>query len=223
MSVAGALKVSQVSERRFFAAMAVLFVATAVIGFGPNSVAILNGTKANPPFIIHLHAAAMTSWLALLMAQATLIANGNRRLHRKLGIVSVVLAPIMVAIMFVLAFPLPEGREHVNAIAVIQVKRITLFSLFFTWAFLSRKSDTAAHRRLMFLATLVVLDAAFNRMTFLPAFGYENLIAVRHAWELVLLVPIATYDLLTTGRLHHVNAIGIPLIIAFSIVASLLW
>jgi uncharacterized membrane protein YozB (DUF420 family) len=221
--VAETLRVNQDGERRFFAAMAVLFVATALIGFGPNSVAILNGTKTNPPLIIHLHAAAMASWLALLLAQAALIANGNRRLHRKLGMVSVVLAPIMVAIMFVLAFPLPEGREHVNAIAAIQVKRVTLFSLFFAWAFLSRKSDTAAHRRLMFLATLVVLDAAFNRMKFLPTFGYENLIAVRHAWELVLLVPIATYDIVTTGRLHRVNAIGIPLIIAFSIVASLLW
>ena len=203
--------------------MAVLFVATAVIGFGPNSVAILNGTKANPPLIIHLHAAAMASWLALLLAQAALIANGNGRLHRKLGMVSVVLAPIMVVIMFVLAFPLPEGREHVNAIAVIQIKRIMLFSLFFTWALLSRKSDTAAHRRLMFLATLVVLDAAFNRMKFLPTLGYENLIAVRHAWELVLLVPIAAYDIATIGRLHRVNAIGLPLIVAFSVVASLLW
>ena len=36
--------------------MALLFVATAAIGFTPNSVAILSGEKANPALIVHIHA-----------------------------------------------------------------------------------------------------------------------------------------------------------------------
>jgi hypothetical protein len=211
-------------DRGFYAFMAFLFVVAATVGFAPNSIAILTGTKTIPPLIIHAHALAMASWLVLLATQASLVAANKRHIHRRLGMVSVILAPIIVILMISLAFPLPGEGEHAQGIAVIQIKRITLFSLFFIWAFVARKTDSESHKRLMFLATLVVIDAAVNRMRwFLPGFGFDNNMALTHAYELLLLVPILVYDIKKLGRVHRVNLIGTTLIVAFSIVGSALW
>jgi len=62
-------------DRNIYAFMAVLFAATAIAGFTPNSIAILSGTKASPPLIIHFHAAAMSSWLLLLAVQSIAISQ----------------------------------------------------------------------------------------------------------------------------------------------------
>ncbi len=97
-------------DRWFYACMAFLFVATAAVGFAPNSIAILTGTKTIPPLIIHAHALAMASWLILLATQASLVAANKRHIHRRLGMVSVILAPTIVILMISLAFPLPGHR-----------------------------------------------------------------------------------------------------------------
>ena len=211
-------------DRWFYTSMAVIFASAAIVGFTPNSLAVLAGTKENPPLLIHVHAAAMSLWLILLTTQAILVASGNPRYHAQLGMVSFVLAPFIVLLMILIAFPLFQGGEHAYSIGVVQIKRVTLFSSFFLLAVLARKRDSEAHKRLMFLATLVVLDAAFNRMGgFLPDFGITNVMALTHAYELVLLVPLLAYDWLKTGRIHRVYATGVPIIVAFSVVASALW
>ena len=211
-------------DRGFYAFMAFLFVATAAVGFAPNSIAILTGAKTVPPLLVHAHALAMASWLTLLATQASLVTANKRHIHRRLGMVSVVLAPIIVILMISLAFPLPGERGHAQGIAVIQIKRVTLFSLFFVWAFVARKTDLEAHKRLMFLTTLVLIDAAVNRMSwFLPSFGIENRMAVSHAYELLLLVQILVFDKIKLGHIHRVNLIGTSLVAAFTIVASALW
>ena len=89
--------------RYFFALMAFLFIATAAIGFAPNSVSILMGETPNPPLIIHAHAIAMATWLLLLFTQGTLVALDRTYLHRQLGMAIVVLAPVIVVMMCVLA------------------------------------------------------------------------------------------------------------------------
>jgi hypothetical protein len=211
-------------DRYFYAFMAFLFAATAIAGFTPNSLAILAGTKDSPPLIIHIHAAAMSSWLLLLTTQATLVAANKRNLHKRLGMVSIVLAPFIVALMLAIKVPgfLADDFE-MNGRHLIQFKRISLFSLFYVWAFMSRKTDSAAHKRLMFLATLIVIDAAFNRLTWLPTFGIENFIAVRHTYELLLLVPIFVYDMVKLGHIHRVNVVGTCLVVGFTIAASTIW
>ena len=47
--------------------------------------------------------------------------------------------------------------------------------------------------------------------------------ALTHAYELLLLVPIFVYDIKKLGRVHRVNVIGTTLIVAFSIIGSALW
>jgi hypothetical protein len=208
-------------DRWFYATMAIVFASAAIIGFTPNSLAILAGTKENPSLLVHFHAVAMSSWLLLLSTQATLVASGNLRFHKRLGMVSLVLAPIIVTIMIMLAYRQIQGGLAPDALVVIQVKRVTLFSSFYVLAFIARTHDPEAHKRLIFLATFVLLDAAFNRMLwFLPDIGFRPSVPV---FQLVLLVPLLAYDWIKMGRLHRVYVIGVPIILAFSILIVVLW
>lgn len=216
---------SSLLERYFFALMAWLFLAAAVVGFGPNSLAILAGTKVNPPLLIHVHAAAMASWLVLLCTQASLVALNRMRLHRQLGMAILFLAPAVVAIMCVIAITGFPGLDapHGEAFAVLQTKRIGLFTLLCTWAFIARRSDPQAHKRLILLATYVVLDAAFFRMDFLPTLGFESNFERGLAAQPVLLLPLVAFDLVKLGRLHFSTIVGISLIIPFTVAALVLW
>ena len=80
-------------ERQIYVLTAALFVTVAVVGFTPRSVRILSGSMANPPLIVHVHAALMVAWLLLLLTQASLMRIGQRRLHQTLGLASFALAP----------------------------------------------------------------------------------------------------------------------------------
>ena len=210
------------ADRWFYPAMALIFTATAVIGFAPNSLAIIAGTRATPPLLVHVHAAAMTTWLVLLVTQSSLIAVRKPHLHRIVGPASFVLAPIMVVIMIALVITTFNSEFHAAAIGLIQVRRIVLFSLFYLWAMASRKSEPQTHKRMLFLATLVLLDAAILRMPWLPDFGIDN-VAITHAYQLLLLIPFLVHDVVRFGRIHKANLVGLALILASTVAASVLW
>ena len=133
-------------------------------------------------------AAALGSWIALLLVQSTLMATrsqGHKALHMKLGIVAVAPAPAVVismvgvvASVFTMVATIPP--EAAAAPSVIQLKAllsnllleqskvVLLFPAFVIWALLVRKQDPETHERLIILATLLPLPAAFDRMTWLP-------------------------------------------------------
>jgi len=86
---------SATADRRFYFFLTILIALVAITGFAPSSSGILNGTIPSPPLIVHLHAAAMATWLLLLVAQAGLVTAGRRDLHMRLGLASLVLAPAL--------------------------------------------------------------------------------------------------------------------------------
>jgi hypothetical protein len=72
-----------------------MFTMAMVLAFWPSYFSRL---AAQPSVHHHAHGLAMTAWLALLIAQASLMRSGNRALHRRLGLVSYVLVPIIVVV-----------------------------------------------------------------------------------------------------------------------------
>ena len=210
-------------DRYFFAIMAVLFAASAVVGFAPNSISILVGVKENPPLIIHLHAAAMSAWLILRVAQASLVATQRFDIHQRLGITSVGLAPIVFFLMIAIAWPYLADPAKAPAIFVIQIKRIALFGVCVALAITWRKRWPGAHKRLMFMATFAVLDAAFFRMTFLPNLGMENDAIIGHLYQYALLLPLLAYDIAKFGRIHPVYLVVVPIFIGLQTFSASLW
>src|SRR5262249_17978905 len=127
-------------EGRFHAGMAWLFVVVALVGFAPRSFAIVTGTMALPPLVVHLHAAVMASWVTWHALQATRSLAGRMDLHRRWGLASLLVAPLVLTMLIAVtivrqnaAFGTPGG-PIVNNILFLQIRSIVLFPTFFIWA-----------------------------------------------------------------------------------------
>ena len=73
----------RLADRWIYVFMAGLFVVTALAGFIPTSIRLLDAVEAGrrppPPLVLHFHAALMGTWLLLFLAQAMLMRQGAAR------------------------------------------------------------------------------------------------------------------------------------------------
>lgn len=206
-----------------------LFVATAVLGFGPRSAMIVAGTMPMPPLAVHVHAFLNTAWLALLAVQAGLIAGGRPQLHRTLGVASFALAPLLlaglIAVTIVRYHDLTDAGLGALAsnILFLQIRSIVLFPLFFAWAMAVRRTDGETHKRMLILATFVLLDAAVARHGWLPGNDITAGYDATHGYWLLLLAPAVIYDFARFGRLHRAYVVGLALIVPYAIATHFAW
>jgi hypothetical protein len=229
--------------------MGIFFLGVVLLGFLPNTIATLTGQVPLRRPIVHLHAVTMGSWLLLFLAQTILMASEKRRLHQQLGLASMVLAPAMLVVMTVITTAnydqlvavangtvanvagdvSPEfvGRR-MAFVLFIQGRAVVLFGLFYAWAILVRRSAPETHKRMMILATLVVVDAALGRMSWLPGHtgvfvaadaGYDAI----HLYQLGLMVPAVAYDLVKRQRVHHAYVVGLGLFLVFVVATHIAW
>jgi len=216
-------------DRLFYAGMAWLLVVVAVLGFAPRSLAILGGTMPNPPLVVHLHAAVMASWTALLAVQATLSLAGRMDLHRRVGLVSLAVAPAVLVMLIAVTIVRQNDAAGtpaaaiVNNILFLQIRSIVLFPTFFVWAMATRRSDPQTHKRMMLLATFMLLDAAIARMGWLPFNVFPNDYLAIHLYLLLLLVPAMLFDLLTRGRIHRAWLAGLALLLPWVVATEFVW
>jgi hypothetical protein len=217
-----------VVDRWIYVASAGLFLLTAIIGFAPRSAAILTGELANPPLVVHIHAALMVSWLVLLLTQTTLVATDRVKLHRTMGLVSLALAPCVVAVMIAVSIwrfgvrvELGQAAAGANTL-LVQGRAIFYFSLFYLWAITVRERDPETHKRMMFLATVVLLPAAIARISWLPTTMPESYDAL-HAYMVLLMAPAFAHDIFRRGRPHSAYVIGLGLLLPWIIATHFLW
>lgn len=226
MSIAAGVRTP---DRLFHAGMAWLLVMVAVVGFAPRSMAILGGTMANPPLVVHLHAAAMAAWTLLLAIQASLSLVGRLDLHRRAGMASMVVAPAVFAMLIAVTIVRQNdaagspAAATVNNILFLQIRSILLFPLFFIWAWRAWLADPQTHKRMMLLATLMLIDAAIARMTWLPGNAFPVSYLAVHLYLLLLIVPAVLFDLLTRGRIHRAWLVGLSLLVPWVIATEFVW
>lgn len=232
-------------DRWIFVLMAALFVTTALAGFIPDSLMkmelVAAGKRAPFPPILHVHAVLMGAWLMLLLVQATLMATGNRTRHMALGMSAMLLAPAIVISGIVLvptiygqlwdAAAVAKGHELValqqaldarGNIALRQFQSGLLFPILVILALRARRHDSAFHKRMMFLATVVPLPAAFARLTWLPATMPESSISL-DLWTLAWIAPMFLWDLYRQRRIHRVYLVWLALWLPTTIAVHLLW
>ena len=114
----------------------------------------------------------MTSWLLVFITQTLLAATGHLKFHRRLGLLSVMLGILIWISMWIVSARAligynPPVDNFLFDVLLVQFYGIALFGLFFTWGILVRK-NAAAHKRLLFLATLVLIQAGIDRIHWLP-------------------------------------------------------
>src|ERR1700722_5936810 len=74
------------SDRYFFSGMALLLLGTVLLGFAKTYFLAGMFHAPLPDWISHVHGAAFTLWLVLLIVQVALVAAHRTDIHRRLGL-----------------------------------------------------------------------------------------------------------------------------------------
>jgi hypothetical protein len=209
--------------RWFYLAVGLAMACAVAFGFSQTIDAGLFRPKIPRPAILYLHATVMTAWLALFVTQAGLARARLLSWHRTLGVaglclgVAIPLVGVPTAIIM-RRFDIDHLGAHLPFIAVPLGDMVT-FTGFFALGALWRKRPEF-HRRLMFLATVSLIDAGLGRFP-VPDAWFD---AGWFDWVIDALVLLAVgRDLLLTRRIHPVFAYGLPALILCQAVVFWLW
>ena len=176
-------------------------------------------------WLAHVHGVLMTLWLLVFITQSILAANNQLGYHRQVGVSAVALGILIWISMWVVSARAligynPPVDHFLFDVLIIQFYGIALFGLFFSWGIVERKR-AASHKRLIFLATLVLTQAAIDRMQWLP--GLYDALYVRFFYIDALLIPLFTYDLITLKRIHPITWTGTLLYIMAQTIVVYSW
>jgi len=165
---------------------------------------------AAPEPIFYLHGTVFTAWIVLVIVQVFLVRSGNTLTHRKLGVAGGVLAVAVFSLGMtgaLVAAGRPGGFIGVPdpplTFLAVPVFDMLLFALFVGMAIV-RRGNAQNHKRLMFLATVNLLQAAFIRM--IPARVVEITGPMLSSWlPDLFIVALAIWDIRTQRRVHPVT------------------
>jgi hypothetical protein len=183
----------------------------------------------------------MGAFLLLLLAQSLLAATGRLQYHRALGIAGFVLGPLLVIAGFVLvptmyhqvwgmaqsAPPgirpaIEQGLREFDNIMLLQIRVGALFPIFLAIALAARKSNAGLHKRMMFLAVVIALPAAFDRMAWLPT-SLPGSALTLELYPLLAIAPMFVWDLVRTRKVHKAYLIWILVSLPAAILVHSLW
>jgi hypothetical protein len=207
---AGATRQSD-TEHVFFVSMAVAIALVVAVGL-TSSLLRTNLASQLTSLWVQAHAAAFTCWILLFLAQTVLVASGRSDVHRRLGVVGLVLACIMIGITLISAIggfwksPPRPIIDHVMLYIVVHVDMF-MFAGFVTAGLLLRNRHET-HKRLMFLATVALLDAVTER---LPGISHISPHARYVVVDLFVIGGVA-YDLMSMRRVNPAYVWGALLI-----------
>jgi hypothetical protein len=230
-AVSGGFAAFHDADKAWFAALLALLWLALLAGFVPDVLQHLAAQGRSYLPIVHVHAVLFVGWMVLLTTQVVLVRRQQVAVHRKLGQVGALWAPIMVAISLVTVFMVHRSRfgtpEWDPGFLAIQVGDLFEFSIFVAFA-LRLRSDAASHKRLMMLAAISLSNAGFGRFwgDFMIGHLGNGLLgnwAVDYFSDAVILAAFLLYDSLTRGRPHRVLVWGSALMAGTGVLASALY
>jgi hypothetical protein len=208
-------------DKYFYFAMSLLFAAIVVWGFSHSITANLFHPAIPRPFLLWIHGAAFSAWVAFYIFQSALVRTRNVKRHRFFGWFGVALAAVMVTLGFTIAvimsrFDAVQLHQPDPAFLSVPFFDMIAFGTCVSVAIYWRKKPEL-HRRLLFIATCALLDAPFGRIDYL--FNHSLFYICVDA---VLLLGVVR-DLVVNRRIHTVYRVGLPLMIAFQVFIVYLW
>jgi hypothetical protein len=157
------------------------------------------------PGLFHLHGIVMTSWVALFVAQVSLVAARRTRLHQRLGVLGGALAALVVVVGVGMAISAARRRASVGPLEpelqflVIPLGDVLVFAVLVGIAlYFRRRIET--HKRLMLLGSLNLLAAAFSRfpLHFIETGGAMTFFGLTDVCVLACVI----FDTVRNRRLH---------------------
>ena len=156
------------SDRRLFAAVAILFPIIVLIGFAPTYyLKFAFGDAPLPSLLVHLHGFCMTMWIALFITQVFLISSKRIKVHQRLGIFGLILAPMIVIVGWmtgIAAAARGSAPPDIPPLSflIVPFGDMVVFAILFSGAMYYRRKP-ADHKRLMLLTVLNFLPPAIGR------------------------------------------------------------
>lgn len=233
-------------DRWIYVVTAALFIVIILTGFIPDSLAkiaaVSSGARAPFPMVLHMHAVLMASFMLLLLTQTVLVATGKCALHMKVGVAAFVVAPALILVGIVLvptmyhqtvdalrAATAPAVREKLQQVLLIkqnimllQLRQAILFPLFLALGLKARELDAGLHKRMMILASAMPLNAAIDRIEWLPT----TMPATPYLSDLYILVavsPMFFWDAIRNHRVHRAYWLWLGINLPIALVLYHLW
>lgn len=192
--------------RSFYIAMAVISAAIVFAGFSRTFFLNSYFAKRDLTPLMIFHGIIFSSWLALLIAQTSLVAVERTDIHRRLGVAGAILAVLMIVVGFTLAIHaakygfLTPGLPPPLIFLVVPFFDILVFAILVGAALYYRgRPDT--HKRLMLMATISILPPAIARMPF--AFIRTTLPLSAFLLADAVLIGCILWDVAIHRRLHR--------------------
>jgi hypothetical protein len=199
----------------FFLCMSLLMAVFVFGGFGMTYfLPLATGTFPPAPPVVHLHGIVFSSWIVLLVVQATLVNVRNVALHRSLGMFGIALAT---AVMFMGALISLLGGVGAAGLSnpganyyhgmYLGLMAVTGFGTLFTLAMRTVRRPEI-HRRMILFATLLILPPGVHRLYMVPFGLAEFPVTAMYLTLDVLAIAILVQEWRTTSRISMYSMIG---------------
>lgn len=205
----------------------VLLIWVAVLmGFVPEVVDQVRTHNFDYPFLTHVHALVFIGWLVLLTVQTALVRSHNLRLHRRLGVAATFMVPLMVVLGMIAVVSMYRrlfAPDFLPLSLSMRIADMVSFAGAATAGLALRKKNPSAHKRLMLLATFCLAAAGFGRWWgdwMLARFGtgFIGRWSFDYPGEVMLILMLAGYDLMTRRRLNRPYMIAAAAVIVTQLV-----
>jgi len=202
--------------------MSLVLAVLVVWGFSRTVDNNLFHAKPPRPLLLWLHGAAFSTWIVFFIAQSALVRVRKVSVHRTLGWFGAGLAGVMVVLGFAIAVVMTRfdsqvlHQAGVESFLSIPFWDMIFFGVCIALAIAWRKRPDF-HRRLIFIASCELMDAAVGRFDYL--FNHSLFYPVLD----LLIVAGIVRDLVVDGRVHKVYLYALPAMIVGQSLAVYLW
>lgn len=209
-------------SRYFYLCMSMVLAALVMLGFSRTVNA--NLFQANPPrpLLLWIHGAAFSTWLVFFIAQSALVRTRKVSVHRVLGWFGAGLAAVMVVLGVTIAIVMGRfdilvlQQKGVDSFLSIPLADMLIFGSCIGMAIYWRKKPEY-HRRLVFIASCQLMDAAIGRFDFM--FDHNLFFP---ALDGLIVLGIGR-DWVVDGSVHKVYLYGLPAMMVVQSFAMYAW
>jgi hypothetical protein len=213
--------VNRTVERVFYLGMGFLLCVCVYVGFSATYYRAGLLRAPLPAAILHVHGAVFTLWMLTFVLQAAFISARRVRWHRSLGTVAFCLPPLMVILGVVAAVDALRRGVRIGPLdpavsLAIPLITITAFAIVIAAAWRARRRPDA-HKRLVLIATMQLVAAAFGRFPWAriglpPAAGAVTGLGC-------LLLILLVFEWITLRRIHRSTMWAAPLVLVCTALA----
>lgn len=209
-------------SRYFYFCMSLVMAGLVVWGFSRTVDASLFHANPRRPLLLWMHGAAFSTWIVFFIAQSALVRVRKVSWHRLLGWFGAGLATLMVGLGLTVAVVMTRfdvlvlHQSDVDAFLSVPFYDMIAFGTMIALAIYWRKRPEV-HRRLVFIATCGLMDAAIGRFDF-----WFNHSIFYVGLDLLIVLGVLR-DVAVNGRVHKVYLYALPALIIGQSVSVYAW